>query len=225
MESNSDMLHRKNRLMRAGRLEKAGALSRRIDQEITWCCKNRFSKIDNKTNARGMWAAVRQLTGRPQEAPIVPGVTAESLNDHYATISTDHSYTAPVCKQQSTPGTQSEYVTEWKIFKILDSLRPTATGLDGLSLVPPHWSSSAPVFARQIAMLFNLSLVTSSVPQQWKRARIKPIPKVADPKQHADFRPISITPIGNTHQNYGTNSYTQLHISSSCLSSAITVIR
>jgi len=79
------------------------------------------------------------------------------------------------------------------VLKILECLRPTATGLDGL----PAWflRLRVPLFYRDIAHLFNLSLVTSTVPQQWKQAIIRPIPKVNPPKQHADFRPISSTPI------------------------------
>jgi len=46
-----------------------------------------------------------------------------------------------------------------------------------------------------VAHLFNLSVFTSTVPQQWKQAMIRPIPKVNTPTQHADFRPISITPV------------------------------
>ena len=67
------------------------------------------------------------------------------------------------------------------------------SGLDGL----PAWflRLGAPVFCKPIARLFNLSLTTSTVPQQWKKASIIPIPKVTQPKQHADFRPISITPV------------------------------
>ena len=77
---------------------------------------------------------------------------------------------------------------------MLDTLRPTATGLDGL----PAWflRVAAPVFCMRIAYIFNLSLQTSTVPRQWKEARIRPVPKVAAPTvQHSDYRPISVTPI------------------------------
>ena len=139
-----------------------------------------------------MWAAVRQLTGRQQEAAIVDGISAESLNNHYVAISTDNAYAIP-CRKETSTCMQSEYVSEWKIFKMLDSLRPTATGLDGL----PAWflRVGAPVFSGQITTLFNLLIAVSAVPQQWKQASIRPIAKVAVPKQHVDFRPISITPI------------------------------
>jgi len=49
-------------------------------------------------------------------------------------------------------------------FSMLDHLRPTATGLDGL----PAWflRLGAPVFFQPIAYLFNLSLATSTIPKQ-----------------------------------------------------------
>jgi len=69
----------------------------------------------------------------------------------------------------------------------------TATGLDCF----PAWFLRlvTPVFFQPIAYLFNLSLATSAIPKQWKQASIIPIPKSLPPKQHADFRPISNTPV------------------------------
>ena len=77
----------------------------------------------------------------------VDGINAESLNDHYAAISADLNYTPPLCKQNVNP-VESEYISEWQVFQILDHLRPTATGLDGL----PAWflRLEAPVFCQPI---------------------------------------------------------------------------
>ena len=169
------------------------ALSDCIDKEITRRCKKRVGKIDSKTDAKDMWAAVRQLTGRQQEAAIVDRISAESLNNHYAAISTDNAYAIP-CRKETSTCMQSEYVSEWKMFKMLDSLRPTATGVDGL----PAWflRVGAPcVFQTNHHAIFNLSIISSTTAMEWKQASIRPIPKVAVPKQHVDFRPISITPI------------------------------
>jgi len=79
------------------------------------------------------------------------------------------------------------------MFKILDTLRPTLTGLNHL----PSWflRLGAPVFCKPLARLFTLSIATSTVPSQWKTAYIRPIPKVPAPLSHADFRPISLTPV------------------------------
>jgi len=78
------------------------------------------------------------------------------------------------------------------VFKILDSLRPTATGVDG----PPAWflRIGAPIFCKLscICLIFHS---TSTVPYKLKLAWIRPVPKVSYPAQPADFRPISITPV------------------------------
>jgi hypothetical protein len=148
--------------------------------------------MNDKTKSKDLWAAVRQLTGRQQSAATIDGVTAESLNDHYSAISTDDTYISPL-RKSSASTSEPEYITEWQVFTILDRLRPTSTGLDGL----PAWflRLGAPVFCQPITHLFNISLATSTVPSQWKQAKIQPIPKLLPPKQHADFRPISITPV------------------------------
>jgi len=189
------MLRRKNKLMRSGRVEEAGALAGRIGKEITRRNKGRLITISSK-NSKDLWATVRQLTGRQQdEGAAVDGVTAESLNDHYAAISSDdsYSYTPHHRRQFISADLEMEYVNEWRIFNLLDQLCPTATGLDGL----PAWflRLGAPVFCKPVAYLFNLSISTSTAPVQWKQARIRPVPKLSNPKQHADYRPISVTPV------------------------------
>jgi hypothetical protein len=61
------------------------------------------------------------------------GVTAESLNRHYADISTDPQYTEPARKQSAAGAScPPRCVSEWEMFHMLDTLRPTTAGLDGL---------------------------------------------------------------------------------------------
>ena len=76
---------------------------------------------------------------------------------------------------------------------MLDSLRPTATGLDNL----PAWSLrlAALFLCGHVADVINVSLMTSTVPSQWKQARIQPVLKVPSPHQASDYRPISVTPV------------------------------
>jgi len=60
---------------------------------------------------------------------------ADSLNQHYATVSTDVNYERPPPKDTVTERPSwRHYVTDYEAFKMLDSLRPTATGLDNLSV-------------------------------------------------------------------------------------------
>jgi len=139
-----------------------------------------------------VWKAVRQVTGTKHSVIVADGISAESLNDHYANISTDQDYSHP--KHRSTCSVENqEFVSEWTVFQMLDKLRPTSTGLDCLRA----WflKLGAPVFCKPIAYLFNLSITECFVPQQWNTAWISPIPKVPVPKSHPDYRPISISSI------------------------------
>jgi hypothetical protein len=150
--------------------------------------------IQGKLLYKNRRAAVRRLTGRQAATVRVEGVTAESLNRHYADISTDPQYTEPARKQSAAGATcPPRCFSEWYMFRMLDTMRPSTAGLDGL----PAWylNLAVPVFCNHLAYLFNLSIASSSIPSQWKEACITSIPKVSCPHQPSDFRPISITPI------------------------------
>ena len=175
------MLRRKNRLMRAGRLEEANALSTRIGKEITRRCKSQLSKIDGRADAKEIWKTVKQLTGR-RRGTAVKGITAESLNSHYADISTDSSYTSPMRKQLAS-SMQSDYISDWNVFKILDNVRPTAAGLDGL----PAWflRLGAPVFCTYSAHKLRCCLISKWLHQQSRGNRNK----LVRPRWPYDMRP------------------------------------
>jgi len=85
------------------------------------------------------------------------------------------------------------HFTEITVFWMLDTLHPTATGLDQI----PAWflRLGAPIFAAPLARLFDQSLATGVVPQQWKTAIISLLPKIPTPTQESDFRPISVMPV------------------------------
>ena len=91
-----------------------------------------------------MWSAVRKLTNRSNEDPIALGIDAEMLNDQYANISSDSDYIPPIVKKLEN--TEKNTFTEYQVFHILDRLKPTATGLDGI----PAWflRLGAPIFAK-----------------------------------------------------------------------------
>lgn len=187
-------LRRKNKLMKAGRIEEASSLADLIGNQIARNNQVTLKQIDARKNANELWEAVRRVTGRKQAAFTVEGVTAKSLNLHYAAISTDNNYQVPSIKLTALPAESAiDYVTEYQIFQILDHLRPTATGLDRL----PAWylRLGAPIFSKPLSSLFNRSIAESTVPVQWKTAWIQPVPKVFPLTELSHFRPISITPI------------------------------
>ena len=89
--------------------------------------KTRLSSLNHKNDAKSVWKAVRQVTGAKHNTTVVDGISAESLNNHYVSI--DRHYSQP--KYKSTcPSEQKDFVSEFTVFRMLDQLRPTSTGLD-----------------------------------------------------------------------------------------------
>jgi hypothetical protein len=78
-----------------------------------------------KTTAKKLGAAVmRQMTGKHQTTIVSSGITADSLKQHCAAISSDPNYTNPLLHRLD----ETAYLSEWKMFIIFDRLKPTASG-------------------------------------------------------------------------------------------------
>jgi len=107
--------------MHAGQVEEAGALAARIEKDIARHSQQQLKHIDARTDAKGLWTAVKKLTGCRYQAGPVDGITAEQLNNHYAAISTDSQYTPPALKQTTLPCWQ-QVISAPKVFEILDHL-------------------------------------------------------------------------------------------------------
>ena len=186
------MLRKRNKLMHMNKIEAANALTARISQLITTNNASTFAK-PNMTN-KELWEKVRTVSGsssKKQSNP-VPGITAESLNNHYASISTDKNYIQPTKKPEESDFQNT--VEEFEVFTMLDNIKATSAGLDGI----PYWylRVAAPFVSKPIAHLFNHSIASSYVPmKQWKSSIITPAPKLSHPGKCEDFRPISVTSI------------------------------
>ena len=96
----------------------------------------------------------------------VPGITADLLNNHYASISTDKKYIQPTKKPDGNEFQNT--VEEFEVFKMLDNIKSTSAGLDGI----PYW---------------YLRVAASSISN--------PAHKSSHPGKCEDFRPISVTSI------------------------------
>jgi hypothetical protein len=115
------------------------------------------------------------------------------LNSHYATISTDANYTALSVKATANNSSAAAYISNLRLLKALDTLWLTETGLDN---IPARFLRiGASFFNAPLADLMNLSLSSSTVPQQWQLALTLPTPKISTPYASSDYRPISITSV------------------------------
>jgi len=171
----------------------------------------RLSKVKHKGGSKGVWETVHQLNGRRMKTCFINGVTADSLNTHYASISMDPEYIEPHLKH-TVNEPDVEYVSEWSMFNALDTLPTTATGFDEI----PAWflRLGAPVFAKPLAQLLNLSISTSIVPVLWKQECICQVPKTACPREHSNFCPVSITSVLSFIQSFRTSHHSTVPLSS-----------
>ena len=187
------MLMEKNKLMRANRVEQAGALATKIGISIIRFNAASLATCDKKASASDMWTKVNQLLHPTKPVMVPDGITAVALNTQFAAVATDSFYTAPSMKQSTCTDPNVAFFSEYTVFKMLDNLPITATGPDQL----PAWylKLAAPLVCSQLTHLLNESIRDSVVPAQWKTARITPIPKVPAPTSTSDFRPISITSV------------------------------
>ena len=79
---------------------------------------------------------------------------------------------------------------EYDILKVVKTMKSNACGVDEVSAY--FIKLSIEYTAKVFADIVNASLKTGRFPSNWKKARIKPIPKITDPMIATDFRPISL---------------------------------
>ena len=68
-----------------------------------------------------------------------------------------------------------------------------ATGLDGLRA--RLLRDAAPVIARPITYLVNLTISTGVIPSEWKDARVAPIFNSGERNDESNYRPIFVLPL------------------------------
>ena len=148
------MLRQKNQFMRTNRIEKADALSAQIGKAIARRDATQMANINHKVDSSRFWKAVREFEKQPSSCTTTySNINAHQLNTYYATVSTDKQYRMIPKKQGPT---ESEFLplSEWQVFRLLDYLKITATGLDRL----PAWfiRLGAPFLSGPLTQLFNL---------------------------------------------------------------------
>lgn len=83
-------------------------------------------------------------------------------------------------------------VEQTDVSRTISGLKSNAKGYDDITL--DMIVMTLPHTLNVITSIINCSIVTSTFPDQWKIASIKPLPKNANPSTLKDLRPISILP-------------------------------
>ena len=84
-------------------------------------------------------------------------------------------------------------VSTEEVLKEISLLRPDCS--TGIDQIPVKYVKQVGDFPTgPLAHIINVCISNSQFPRIWKTASISPVPKVDNPKQNADYRPVSIPP-------------------------------
>ena len=156
-----------------------------------------------KDDCRKWWQVVNKLSGRSQKCTKLTfeknGVLlsdlelANNLNKFYISVNAD----IPPLDITTLPAylpavDQVPYIEPHEVCEKL--LVVNSSKICGPDNIPGRLLKEfAYLFAEPVAKIFNMSLSSGIVPNIWKDSHITPIPKVKQPTDEADTRPISLT--------------------------------
>ena len=137
---------------------------------------------------------------------------AEKVNEYFAGISCSRFYNTENVTA-FRPSSQSDChdyhpIYAYEVERMLSKVSKTAPGPDNL----PYWifKNCSYELAEAIAHIFNCSLRSGVLPCQWLTAVITPAPKISNPQNFSDFRPISVTPLlSRVLEKFVTNRWLQ----------------
>ena len=170
------------------------------------------SVIENQRNHKQLWNVLKELNpGKKDNRSKISGLKvndnvdtdkehiANELNGFFVSIGAsinskqtvnssnmkDYIPDLPACNFEFTE------VNEEYVLKELKKLQTgKATGFDMVSA--QLLKAAAPVICKHLTYLFNLSLISSELPSDWKQAKVSPIHKGGDRTDKNNYRPISV---------------------------------
>ena len=124
-----------------------------------------------------------------------PTQKAEKMNEHFKSVFTVEDLKDIPLMNPSTYTVMPDIsVNVSGIHKLLSDVNPfKATGPDAISAC--FLKETANVLAPMLTCLFNQSLTTGDIPQDWKKAYVIPIHKKGSKTDPKNYRPVSLTSI------------------------------
>ena len=215
----------RNKAKRKGNKEEFKLLRNRVVSMIKTAKSQHYRNAinSNKGNSKSLWKHMRELTGQKSvKTPNAitlndtlcndPQVISDEFNKYFTQVAEDilnsHQSLQKVEKYE-TPHALHDFiarklpnnvhydfpgVTEEEIYKALKSLDVTkAIGMDEMSA--KYISLAAPVLARHLSRIINISYLNETFPDLWKHAKVFPIFKSGTKTELNNYRPISILTI------------------------------
>jgi len=152
-----------------------------------------YSYIRRKTKSRTPIGPLKADDGRQINDP---GEMAETINDFFVTVFTREDTTAmPEPKLRKVRSKLKKcWVSTAAVKAKIKELRPTsAPGPDGIT--PKILKNCIEEISPVLAVIYRKSMLTGSVPEEWRQANIVPIFKKGSKAKPGNYRPVSLTSI------------------------------
>ncbi|CAL1671726.1 unnamed protein product [Lasius platythorax] len=154
--------------------------------------------LDRKQKATVMWGELRRLGLIGSAAtPDLHGLDLNDMNLAFSALHADREFDFVGGDEVTLDSGQfddSEFfflnVSPCQVLNIVHRGGSEAMGVDGISI--GCLRLGLPSLLPYLTHLFNFLLQNSLYPELWKRALVRPIPKVKSPVSPSDFRPISL---------------------------------
>ena len=186
------------------KLAKLAQLERDLDHLIQTSKRSYESELirSHHHNPKNLFHHLKSLSNSKSSIPIIthnsqvihnPTEKATIFNNFFNSIFTRSTFTLPPLNQLPSPTNQLHTITmdESDILLVLSNLDPSKSpGCDDLS--PYILKECAASLITSTTKLFEMSLQTSSLPDEWKTHKIIPILKGGDPSTVSNYRPISL---------------------------------
>ena len=191
-----------------GDWEKYRFLRNKVTRMVRVAKMNYFKMLTTSGNLRKTWKEVNGLMKRKASSEISEVVTSDGTRLTCAQLIVNEfntyfsSWTGSCLDSQimneGRPLGRDVFkfrrIEEDDVFVLLRGINVAkAVGVDGIS--GKLLKLAAPSIMTSLTSLFNYSLNLGRVPQEWKRARVTPIPKISGSVCVGDFRPVSVLPI------------------------------
>ena len=167
--------------------------------------------IEHKRNPTQLWKILKGLSGRNAQSSVdklrvndeyvhEPLKIANELNHSFANFGVIPSGSPKISDNGNLHQVFCNHIFDFaeidsqRVLEILKTLDiKKAVGIDGLDT--KLLKEAAPIVSEQLTRMFNFSLRTGQIPNEWKTAKVTPIHKGGDKQDPNNYRPISIIPI------------------------------
>ena len=161
---------------------------------------------ESMTNPKGFWKYVKSKLGKSQGMGDLRDENGEQISDNIgkadllnnffsSTFTTEDLNSIPSGEQKCFTSFVSDIeISESEVKKLLQNLDPAKSpGVDNIH--PRILKEAAENLSFPLTHLFNLSLKTGEIPEEWKSANITPLHKKGQKDDPKNYRPVSLTSI------------------------------